>query len=54
MEYMGLEPDRLQFSWISSAESTKFIDVVTDITESIKKLGPGKTFLNNRDRGKVA
>jgi len=51
MEYMGIEPGRLQFSWISSAESTKFIDVVKDVTASIKELGPNKTFLNNRGQG---
>ncbi len=48
---MGIELGRLQFSWISSAESTKFIDVVKDVTESIKKLGPNKTFLNNLVQG---
>jgi len=40
MEHMGVEPGRLQFSWISSAESTKFIEVVTQVTNAIKALGP--------------
>ena len=30
---MGIEPGRLQFSWISSAESTKFVEVVNEITD---------------------
>jgi coenzyme F420-reducing hydrogenase delta subunit len=45
MEHMGIEPGRLQFSWISSAESTKFVDVCTQVTESIKALGPNLNFI---------
>ncbi len=45
MEHMGIEPGRLQFSWISSAESTKFVDVVKEVTESVKALGPNKNFV---------
>jgi len=39
MEHMGLEPGRLHFSWISSAESTKFVDVAKKVTEEVKALG---------------
>jgi F420-non-reducing hydrogenase iron-sulfur subunit len=45
MEFMGIEPGRLHFSWISSAESTKFVDVVKAVTEAVKALGPNKHFL---------
>ncbi|MBA2881406.1 coenzyme F420-reducing hydrogenase delta subunit [Desulfosalsimonas propionicica] len=38
LEHMGVEPERLHFSWISSAESTKFVDVATKVTESVKSL----------------
>jgi coenzyme F420-reducing hydrogenase delta subunit len=44
MEHMGIDPGRLQFSWISSAESTKFVDVATQVTNSIKALGPTSNF----------
>jgi coenzyme F420-reducing hydrogenase delta subunit len=44
MEHMGIEPGRLQFSWISSAESTKFVEVVTQVTNAIKALGPNSDF----------
>ena len=49
---MGLEPDRLHFSWISSAESTKFVDVVREITEKVKAIGPNKYFI--KEEAKVA
>jgi len=44
MEHMGIEPGRLQFSWISSAESTKFVEVVKTVTASVKVLGPNTTY----------
>jgi coenzyme F420-reducing hydrogenase delta subunit len=49
---MGIEPGRLQFSWVSSAESTKFVKVVKEVTDAIKALGPNKTYL--KTRAKVA
>lgn len=45
IEHMGLEPGRLNFSWISSAESTKFVKIVTDVTNGIKALGPANRFI---------
>lgn len=47
MEYMGIDPDRLHFSWVSSAESTKFVKVVTEVSEAVKALGPNKRFVKN-------
>jgi F420-non-reducing hydrogenase iron-sulfur subunit len=42
LEYMGVEEGRLHFSWISSAEATKFVSVVNEVTRSVKALGPSK------------
>jgi len=47
-----VEPDRLHFSWISSAESTKFVEVVTEITEKVKALGPNTHYV--KKEAKVA
>ena len=52
IEYMGIEPGRLQFSWISSAESTKFVEVVKAVTDEIKALGPHENFV--KKEAKVA
>ncbi len=41
---MGVERDRLHFSWISSSEATKFVDVVKEVTARIKALGPNQNF----------
>ena len=46
-----MEPERLHFSWISSAESTKFVDVVQEVTDEVKKLGPSKRYLKESVKG---
>jgi len=42
---MGVEPQRLHFSWVSSAESTKFVHVVKEVTASVKEIGPNDRFV---------
>lgn len=42
LEYNGIEPGRVHFSWISSAEATKFADVARGVISSVKALGPAK------------
>jgi len=45
LEFMGVEPGRLHFSWISSAEATKFVEVVSEVTRCVKALGPSKRLM---------
>ena len=52
MEYAGLEPGRLHFSWISSAEAEKFQKTVAAVTEAVKALGPAQRMV--KDIRKVA
>jgi F420-non-reducing hydrogenase iron-sulfur subunit len=40
LDYVGLEPERVHFSWVSAAEGAKFVDVVKKVTESIRSVGP--------------
>jgi len=39
---MGIESGRLHFSWISSAEAGKFVEIVKEITDQVRKLGPAE------------
>ncbi|MDI3507869.1 MAG: F420-non-reducing hydrogenase iron-sulfur subunit [Clostridiales bacterium] len=39
LEYVGVEPDRVQFSWVSASEGARFAEVITQVTEDIKRLG---------------
>ena len=45
--FMGMDPNRIHFSWISSVEATKLAEVATEVTESIKALGPNTYFRKN-------
>ena len=38
--YLGIDPGRLTFSWVSASEATKWREVVDDTTARIKALGP--------------
>ena len=42
LEFMGVEPGRVQFSWVSAGEGEKFAQVVSRVTDSVKSLGPAK------------
>ena len=42
MEYIGMEPERLQASWVSAAEAQKFQQLITEVTEQIRALGPNR------------
>jgi len=39
LEYIGIESERVQFSWVSASEGARFAEVVTKVTEDIKRLG---------------
>lgn len=42
-----MEPGRLHFSWISSAEGEKFARLAGEVIESVRALGPAKRFVKN-------
>jgi F420-non-reducing hydrogenase iron-sulfur subunit len=48
MESLGIERDRLHFSWISSAESTKFQQTAMDVIASVKAMGPNNRFVKRQ------
>jgi F420-non-reducing hydrogenase iron-sulfur subunit len=42
MEYIGLEPQRYQVSWISGAEGIKFQETMSKLVKEVKQLGPNR------------
>ena len=38
--FVGVDPRRVQMSWVSASEGAKWAEVVTAVTEDIKELGP--------------
>jgi F420-non-reducing hydrogenase iron-sulfur subunit len=48
LEHIGMEPGRLHFSWISSAEATKFVEVATEVIQAVKDNGPAGYLVKRR------
>ena len=40
LEQFGIESERVRLEWISASEGERFKEVVDDMTEKIRKLGP--------------
>jgi F420-non-reducing hydrogenase iron-sulfur subunit len=40
LEYIGIDPRRVQMTWVSASEGGKFAEVMQKATEEIRKLGP--------------
>ncbi len=54
LEDAGIEPQRLRLEWVSASEGEKFSKVVTEFTETIRKLGPIRVKQHAALRSKVA
>jgi len=44
LEYMGVPEERVQASWVSASEGAKFAQVVADVVENVKAVGPNNLF----------
>ena len=44
LEHTGIDSNRVRMTWVSAAEGNKFAEVVTEVTEDIRKLGPMQNF----------
>ncbi len=42
LEFVGVEPGRISFSWVSASEGEQFAKVVEEVTERVKRLGPAR------------
>jgi F420-non-reducing hydrogenase iron-sulfur subunit len=50
LEYVGVEPGRVNFSWVSAAEGAKFSQVVTEVVERVRALGPASRLVKAAGR----
>ena len=44
IEHVGVEPARINMSWVSASEGAKFKDVVDDVVTKVKEIGPMDQF----------
>ncbi len=42
LTFLGVEPERVQFSWVSASEGGRFAQIVEKVTGDIRKLGPAR------------
>jgi len=54
LEFMGVEPGRVQFSWVSAGEGEKFAQVIGQVTDTVKGLGPAKRLVKTAEAPGVA
>ncbi|KPL25423.1 MAG: methyl-viologen-reducing hydrogenase subunit delta [Phycisphaerae bacterium SM1_79] len=40
LEDFGLEPERFRLEWVSASEGPRFAEVVREMTETVRSLGP--------------
>ena len=44
LEYVGIDSRRVRMTWVSASEGKKFAEVVQEVTDDIRKLGPIQHF----------
>ena len=44
LECVGIDPRRVQFSWVSASEGDKFAKIVSGVVADVKALGPNHLF----------
>jgi coenzyme F420-reducing hydrogenase delta subunit len=40
LQYAGIEPERVQFTWVSASEGGRFATVVAKVVEDVRRAGP--------------
>ena len=53
LKFVGVEEERVNFSWVSAAEGGRFAEVVKGVTERVRQLGPNKGILTRKEGGQV-
>jgi len=44
LDTLGIDMERIHFTWISAAEAKKWQQVISDITETTRRLGPYRDY----------
>jgi coenzyme F420-reducing hydrogenase delta subunit len=48
LKYIGIEPERVRMSWVSASEGGKFAEIIKQMTDELKELGPNTKFVRER------
>jgi len=47
LQFAGIEPERVQFTWVSASEGGRFAAIVEKVVEQVRKLGPNKKLVKS-------
>lgn len=42
LTFVGVEPERVQFSWVSASEGNRFAALMNKVIEDVKRIGPSE------------
>lgn len=45
LEYIGIEPERVQFSWVSASEGGRFAALINKFVRDVEKIGPSEKLI---------
>jgi len=48
LQYAGIEPERVQFTWVSASEGGRLAAVVEKVVEQVRKLGPNRKLVKTQ------
>ena len=47
MQFAGIEPERVQFTWVSASEGGRFAAIVEKVVAQVQRLGPNTKLVKN-------
>jgi coenzyme F420-reducing hydrogenase delta subunit len=47
LQYVGIEPERVQFTWVSASEGGRFAAIIEKVVEQVRKLGPNRKLVKS-------
>jgi coenzyme F420-reducing hydrogenase delta subunit len=47
LQYAGIEPERVQFTWVSASEGGRFAAIIEKVVEQARKLGPNRKLVKS-------
>ena len=50
LEFAGIEPERVQFSWVSASEGGRFAALVNRVVADVRRVGPATRLVKKLDR----
>jgi coenzyme F420-reducing hydrogenase delta subunit len=49
VQYAGIEPERVQFTWVSASEGGRFAAIVEKVVNQVQKLGPNRKLVKSHE-----